>query len=172
MTHSVEMYLIGKRISRQKLIFLFLIDVLIGGLIGFYFQSIMITLLCIVFCHLLTIILTKKEYWIICTNGVFVPFYKGWIIYTIIIYRYLLKGDEQNSFIFISYRHFHHMQLQYNHDILQITLYTKDQQTLDIQITSQNFNQDLINAINYIRKKGILVENIQLLEHVHTYKKQ
>lgn len=162
MKNTPEIYLIGQRIKRKILMIIIIISVLLGVIIGNACKSLVFGLVLSVVLAFFQIIMTKKYYWIISNQGIYTPLNFGIKKYLIIMLKYLLCGDDTGNIVFVNYRTIAYLNL-FKKDKLRIQIIQKNGDFISITIKSKFFNQDLINAIIYIKRKGIVINDLEVL---------
>ena len=166
MKRNAELYLIGVRIKRLTIIVLVLSSIVCGIILGVFFNSmIMATTFALIFC-LIIIIVTRRYYWIISSNGIYTPLNFGIIKYIFIIIKYILIGDDTSSIVFVNYKTIAYLNLIIKDNGLGIQIVQKEGKLISIVISKEIFNQDLLNSINYIKRKGIKIKNYQCLDKI------
>lgn len=163
MKNTPEIYLIGQRIKRKILMIIIIISVLLGVIIGNACKSLVFGLVLSVVLAFFQIIMTKKFYWIISNQGIYTPLNFGIKKYLIIMLKYLLCGDDTGNIVFVNYRTIAYLNLFKKKDKLRIQIIQKNGDFISITIKSKFFNQDLINAIIYIKRKGIVINDLEVL---------
>ncbi|MCI9094165.1 MAG: hypothetical protein HFF36_10355 [Coprobacillus sp.] len=166
MKKGIQIYLIGKRIQRVKLILFISFGITTGTLIGIIINSLIIAIISGIFFGLGSILITREYYWIISNNGVYTPLNFGIIKYLIVMIKYIILGDDTSNLVFMNYREISYVNLLLKADGLGIQIICKDNSLVSIVILEEFFNQDLINSIYYIKRKGIKIKNLSILENI------
>lgn len=164
--NNIELFVIGKRINRKKIICINLIGIFLGIALGIYLNSLIISFLGGTFASIILIFIFKSYYWVITPNGIFTPVNKGFFKYLLIVYQYMFLNEDKNTLIFIKYKDIKKLMLFLNNNCLKIQVFLKNNTNIVLNILKTEFNLDLINAINYINNKGIKVNNIDVLKKI------
>lgn len=80
--------------------------------------------------------------------------------------KYIILGDDTSNLVFMNYREISYVNLLLKADGLGIQIICKDNSLVSIVILEEFFNQDLINSIYYIKRKGIKIKNLSILENI------
>ena len=162
-----ELYVIGKRITRKKIIIMLMMCIALGVVITLIMHSIILGSICVVLATIISIYITRNIYWIVSNNGIYTPMNFGLFKYFIVMSKYLFVGDEKSKIIFIDYRKIKYLQLiseKIDYEIKNIII---KNDFICIKIDKKYFNQDLIDSILYIKRKGVNINNIELLEKIN-----
>lgn len=164
--NNAELFLIGKRMDKKHIVFLFIISILCGCLLGVRLQSLLIAIFGSIILNFIVIILLRDYYWIVTPDGLYTLSSSNILKYIFAIYQYILTGDEKSQLIFINYRDIDNIDLILDIDInfLELIIYTKKGSKINLKTDKKEFNQDLINAVYYMKKKGVVIHNIDLLD--------
>lgn len=163
---KAEIYLIGERINRIVLIMQIVIGMVIGSIIGYISGKVIFAILFIPLIVSLLIIITKKLYWIISNNGIYTPWNFGIVKYIIVMIEYAIFGNDKDNLVFIDYRDIKYLNLLDKNEGLGIQVVKNDNQFFSIILKSELFNQDLINSIQYIKRKGVKIKQLDILDKV------
>lgn len=166
MKRHVELYLIGTRIKRLTVLLIALFSVICGIVLNIFFKSIIIGITFGTIFWILAVIVTRKYYWIISNNGIYTPLNFGIIKYIFIIIKYTLIGVDTDDIVFINYKTIAYLNLINKAKELSIQIVRKEGEFISIVISKETINQDLLNSINYIKRKGIKIKNIQCLDNI------
>ena len=166
MKKAATLYMIGERIKRIKLIILALISVILGVILGVLLNSKLISIIASVILMLLTMIITRKYYWIISQHGIFTPLNFGMFNYLIVMFQYMFIGEDKSDIVFIHYKTINYLNLLSHLKGIEIQVIWENHRLVSIVIDEDVYNQDLINSINYIKRKGIDVKNLNVLENI------
>ena len=151
MKNTPEIYLIGQRIKRKILMIMILISVLLGVIVGNECKSLIFGLFLSVVLAFFQIVMTRKYYWIISNQGIYTPLNFG------------LCGDDTGNIVFVNYRTIAYLNLFERKNKLWIQIIRKNGDFISITIESKFFNQDLVNAVIYIKRKGIVINGLEVL---------
>lgn len=163
MKNTSEIYLIGQRIKRKILMIMILISVLLGVIVGNECKSLIFGLFLSVVLAFFQIVMTRKYYWIISNQGIYTPLNFGIKNYLIIMLKYLLCGDDTGNIVFVNYRTIAYLNLFERKNKLWVQIIRKNGDFISITIESKFFNQDLVNAVIYIKRKGIVINGLEVL---------
>lgn len=167
---KVELYLIGERIKRSTILIFIFFSIIFGLLLVLFTNSIIIGI-CSSIMFLITILMiTRKDYWIVSNNGVYTPTSYGVIRYLVIIIKYALLGNDTDDLIFINYKTIKYINLIDKLDGLGIQIISTNNKLISITINKNIFNQDLLNSIGYIQKKGVKIHNLEYLDKIEINK--
>ena len=166
MKRHVELYLIGTRIKRLTVLLIALFSVICGIVLNIFFKSIIIGITFGTIFWILAVIVTRKYYWVISNNGIYTPLNFGIIKYIFIIIKYTLIGVDTDDIVFINYKTIAYLNLINKAKELSIQIVRKEGEFISIVISKETINQDLLNSINYIKRKGIKIKNIQCLDNI------
>lgn len=166
---NAEIYLIGERINRVLLILQIIMSVVIGSIVGYISRNIIFAILIIILISSLLVVLTKKLYWVISNNGIYTPWNFGIFRYIIVMFEYALFGNDKDNLVFIDYVDIEYLNLLDRNDGLGIQIVKKDSKFFSIVLKKELFNQDLINSIQYIKRKGIKIKQLDILNKVKSF---
>ena len=166
MKNTPEIYLIGQRIKRKILMIMILISVLLGVIVGNECKSLIFGLFLSVVLAFFQIVMTRKYYWIISNQGIYTPLNFGIKNYLIIMLKYLLCGDDTGNIVFVNYRTIAYLNLFERKNKLWVQIIRKNGDFISITIESKFFNQDLVNAVIYIKRKGIVINGLEVLKEI------
>lgn len=166
MKKNTQIYLIGEKNERIKLILFLFLGVITGCIIGNLMNSTTISILSSLLFVIVLIILSRKYYWIISNKGIYTPLNFGIVRYVIIVLKYIFIGDDTSELVFLNYRRIALLNLLLKSNGLGIQIIKKDREMISIIIKEELFNQDLINSIKYIRQKGININNYDIINSI------
>lgn len=162
-----ELYLIGERMKKAKLVSYFLLGIFVGIVFGIILHSFFVGVIGSIVFGIAFIIISRKFYWIISNNGIYTPLNFGILNYLYIVFKYILLDDDKDDIVFIHYRQIAYVNLIEKIKALGIQIVKKDNELISIVLKEELFNQDLLNSIEYIQRKGIEVRNKDVLKHIH-----
>lgn len=162
-----ELYLIGERMKKTKLLTYLLLGIVIGCSLGIVVHSILLGIIGGIFFGILFIILSRKFYWIISNNGIYTPLNFGILNYLYIVFKYILLNDDKDDIVFIHYRQIAYINLIEKVKAMGIQIVKKDHELISIVLKEELFNQDLLNSIEYIQRKGVEVKHKDILKKIY-----
>lgn len=165
--NNVEVFIIGKRMNKRKLVCINLLSIFLGVVFGIFLKSLLISLFGGAFASVLVLFVFKSYYWVITPNGIFIPANSSFFKYLLVAYQYMILNDDKSKLIFIKYTEIKNLILYFNNDILKIKAFLKNKKEIKLNISKEKFNRDLVDGINYINNKGIKVINIEILKKLN-----
>lgn len=167
MRKKSELYLIGERVKRFKIIILIILGVVTGIIMGFIFESVMIGSIISIIFGFVFIIITRRYYWIICSSGIYTPLNFGIIKYILVTLKYIFVGNDTSELVFVNYRMISALNLLLKSSGLGLQIIKKDEKMIFMLVKKELFNQDLINSIKYIKRKGIDIKNYEIINKIN-----